>query len=43
MVQQHARDVSRKVVDFGNVQENRKTASMRISFTHIPDLEVERD
>jgi DNA polymerase-4 len=29
----------RKVVYFDNVQESRDTATMRISFTHIPDLE----
>jgi DNA polymerase-4 len=33
----------RKVVYFGSVQDNRETAPMRISFTHIPDLELEQD
>jgi DNA polymerase-4 len=33
----------RSVVYYGNVQENRDDAPMRISFTHIPDLEVEQD
>jgi DNA polymerase IV len=33
----------RKVVYFGNVQDSRETAPMRISFTHIPDLELEQD
>jgi DNA polymerase IV len=33
----------RKVVYFGNVQESRDTAPMRISFTHIPDLKLEQD
>jgi DNA polymerase IV len=33
----------RKVVYFGSVQESRETAPMRISFTHIPDLELEQD
>ena len=33
----------RKVVYFGGVQESRAEAPMRISFTHIPDLEIERD
>lgn len=33
----------RKVVYFGGVQESRDTAPMRISFTHIPDLELEQD
>jgi len=33
----------RRVVYFGSVQESRDDASMRISFTHIPDLEVEKD
>jgi DNA polymerase-4 len=32
-----------KVVYFGNVQDSRETAPMRISFTHIPDLELEQD
>jgi len=31
------------VVYFGSVQESRDDAPMRISFTHIPDLEVEKD
>jgi hypothetical protein len=30
-------------VYFGSVQDNRETAPMRISFTHIPDLELEQD
>jgi DNA polymerase-4 len=33
----------RQVVYFGNVQESRQKAPMRISFTHIPDLELEQD
>ena len=33
----------RKVVYFGSVQDNRETAPMRISFTHIPDLKLEQD
>jgi DNA polymerase-4 len=33
----------RKVVYFGSVQDSRETAPMRISFTHIPDLELEQD
>jgi DNA polymerase IV len=33
----------RKVVYFGSVQESRESAPMRISFTHIPDLELEQD
>jgi len=33
----------RSVVYFGSVQESRDEAPMRISFTHIPDLEVEQD
>ncbi len=33
----------RKVVYFGNVQDSRDTAPMRISFTHIPDLKLEQD
>jgi DNA polymerase-4 len=33
----------RKVVYFGSVQDNREAAPMRISFTHIPDLELEGD
>jgi DNA polymerase-4 len=33
----------RKVVYFGSVQDSRETAPMRISLTHIPDLELERD
>ena len=33
----------RKVVYFGSVQESRDEAPMRISFTHIPDLELEQD
>jgi DNA polymerase-4 len=33
----------RKVVYFGNMQDSRETAPMRISFTHIPDLELEQD
>ena len=33
----------RKVVYFGRVQDSREAAPMRISFTHIPDLELEQD
>jgi DNA polymerase-4 len=33
----------RSVVYFGNVQENRESAPMRISFTHIPDMGREGD
>lgn len=33
----------RKVVYFGSVQNSRETAPMRISFTHIPDLELGQD
>ena len=33
----------RRVVYYGGVQESREDAPMRISFTHIPDLEVEND
>ena len=33
----------RRVVYYGGVQESREEAPMRISFTHIPDLEVEND
>ena len=33
----------RSVVYFGTVQESRDAAPMRISFTHIPDLDLERD
>jgi DNA polymerase-4 len=33
----------RSVVYFGNVQQSRDQAPMRISFTHIPDLQVEKD
>ena len=33
----------RQVVYFGNVQESREAAPMRISFTHIPDLARESD
>ena len=33
----------RRVVYFGSVQDSRDDAPMRISFTHIPDVEVERD
>ncbi len=33
----------RKVVYFGSVQDSRETAPMRISFTHIPDLQLEQD
>jgi DNA polymerase-4 len=33
----------RKVVYFGGVQDSREAAPMRISFTHIPDLELEQD
>ena len=33
----------RKVVYFRSVQDSLDTAPMRISFTHIPDLELEQD
>lgn len=33
----------RQVVYFGSVQESRKDAPMRISFSHIPDLKLEGD
>ena len=33
----------RQVVYFGSVQESRKDAPMRISFSHIPDLRLEGD
>lgn len=33
----------RSVVYFGNVQDSRDEAPMRISFTHIPDLTLEQD
>ena len=33
----------RKVVYFGSVQDSRETAPMRISFTHILDLELKQD
>ena len=33
----------RKVVYFGGVQDSRDEAPMRISFTHIPDLQLEQD
>lgn len=33
----------RNVVYFGNVQEHRDSAPMRISFTHIPDTSLEGD
>lgn len=33
----------RQVVYFGSVQESRRDAPMRISFTHIPNLELEGD
>ncbi|MEI7909337.1 MAG: DNA polymerase [Verrucomicrobiota bacterium] len=33
----------RKVIYYGSVQESRDAAPMRISFTHIPDAEVEGD
>ena len=33
----------RKVVYFGGIQESREAAPMRISFSHIPDVGVERD
>ncbi|MDX1681160.1 MAG: hypothetical protein R3242_10565 [Akkermansiaceae bacterium] len=33
----------RQVVYFGSVQDSRKDAPMRISFTHIPDLDLEGD
>jgi DNA polymerase-4 len=33
----------RRVVYYGNVQESRDNAPMRISFTHVPDVGVEQD
>ena len=33
----------KKVVYFGNVQECRANAPMRISFTHIPEVKLEAD
>ena len=33
----------RRVVYYGSVQESRDDAPMRISFTHIPDIELEQD
>lgn len=33
----------RQVVYFGSVQDSRQDAPMRISFTHIPDVELEGD
>jgi DNA polymerase IV len=33
----------KKVVYFGNVQECRDDAPMRISFTHIPEVTLEKD
>ncbi len=33
----------RKVVYFGNMQDSREEAPMRISFTHIPDIGLEGD
>jgi DNA polymerase-4 len=33
----------RKVVYYGGVQEGRDEAPMRISFTHVPDMDVETD
>ena len=33
----------RRVVYYGSVQESRDNAPMRISFTHIPDVGLERD
>ena len=33
----------RRVVYFGSVQEGRDDAPMRISFTHIPDVNLEQD
>jgi DNA polymerase-4 len=33
----------RRVVYYGNCQESRDEAPMRISFTHIPDVGVEAD
>jgi DNA polymerase-4 len=33
----------RRVVYFGSVQEGRDNAPMRISFTHIPDVNLEQD
>jgi DNA polymerase IV len=33
----------RQAVFFGSVQDSRDAAPMRISFTHIPDLELEQD
>lgn len=31
----------RRVMDYGNLHDSRDTAPLRISFTHIPDVEVE--
>ena len=33
----------RKVVYYGSVQDDRDNAPMRISFTHIPDVQLEQD
>jgi DNA polymerase-4 len=33
----------RKVIYYGSVWESRNEAPMRISFTHIPDAELEGD
>ena len=38
----HAR-YGKKVVYFGNVQDCRDDAPMRISFTHIPEVKLEAD
>ena len=35
------RRYGRRVIYYGNVHNSRDTAPMRISFTHIPDVEVE--
>lgn len=35
------RRYGRRVMDYGNVHDSRDTAPLRISFTHIPDVEVE--
>jgi len=46
---QHSRSSARgpqrrpQVPCFGSVQESRDAAPMRISFTHIPDPELEQD
>jgi len=35
------RRYGRRVIYYGNVHDSRHTAPLRISFTHIPDVEVE--